>query len=215
MKGLSSRQDQILDFIREFLDDNGYPPTIRDIQSGCDISSTSVVDYNLNALREKGYLTRRADVSRGLQLVGDTQRQPRIETIVVPLVGTIAAGEPITLPAADVPVEVDADDYVELPQSITGTAERLYALRVKGLSMIDALIDDGDLVVMEQTSQVETGALAAVRLKLENETTLKRFYPEGSTVRLQPANTQMDPIRVPADNVEVLSRLVAVWRFLG
>ena len=91
----------------------------------------------------------------------------------------------------------------------------MYALRVKGESMIDALIADGDLVIMEQTSRVENGQTAAVRLKLEDETTLKRFYREGDKVRLQPENGQMDPIICDASNVEVLSRLVAVWRYIG
>ena len=215
MKGISQRQQQILDFIGDFLDENGYPPTVRDIQHGCDISSTSVVDYNLNALRRKGHLRRHADVSRGLELLGPGRQRARVETVAVPVLGAIAAGAPITLPSADSPLAADAEDFIELPQSIIGTSDKLYALRVKGQSMIDALIDDGDLIVMEQTSRVENGGMAAVRLKLENETTLKRFYPEGATVRLQPANSLMAPMRVPADNVEVLSRLVAVWRYLG
>lgn len=215
MKGISSRQTTILDFIRNFLDDNGFPPTIRDIQRSCDISSTSVVDYNLNALRERGYLTRRSDVSRGLQLVEDTRQTPKLETIAVPLVGTIAAGEPISLPSANVEVEINDYESIELPQSIAASTKRLYALHVKGLSMVDALIDDGDTVIMKQAHQVETGQIAAVRLKLEDETTLKRVYLEDSTIRLQPANPLMDPIHVPANNVEILSRLIAVWRFLG
>ena len=104
---------------------------------------------------------------------------------------------------------------IDLPQSITGSGEGLYALKVKGESMIDALIADGDLVIMEQTSRVENGQTAAVRLKLEEETTLKRFYREGAKIRLQPENSQMDPIMCDASNVEVLSRLVAVWRYIG
>ena len=150
MKGISSKQTTILDFIRHFLEDNGFPPTIRDIQRSCDISSTSVVDYNLNSLREKGYLTRRSDVSRGLQLVEDTRQAPQLETITVPLVGTIAAGEPISLPSADAEMEINDYESIVLPQSIAASTKRLYALRVKGLSMIDALIDDGDTVVMKQ-----------------------------------------------------------------
>lgn len=212
MRELSERQQNMLGFIEEFMDDYGYPPTVRDIQSGCDISSTSVVDYNLKALIQKGYINRDAEVSRGLQLVQGSGRRAELpDTVAVPLLGTIAAGDPFPLPTAD----AQGLETVDLPQSITGSGENLYALRVKGESMIDALIADGDLVVMEQTSRVENGQTAAVRLKLEEETTLKRFYREGEQVRLQPENSTMDPIMCDATNVEVLSRLVAVWRFIG
>ncbi len=203
----------MLEFISVFLDDNGYPPTVRDIQHGCDISSTSVVDYNLNALRGKGFLRRHADVSRGLELLGRGRRG--VETVSVPLLGAIAAGAPISLPSADAPLPVEADEYVELPQSLIGAGDNLYALEVKGQSMIDALIDDGDLVIMEHANSVGNGEMAAVRLKQEDETTLKRFYSEGPIVRLQPANSQMDPLRVSADDVEVLGKVVAVWRYFS
>jgi repressor LexA len=173
------------------------------------------VDYNLNVLRRKGFLRRHADVSRGIELVGRQQSAVReVETVAVPLVGTIAAGRPIDLPSSDSPPAADSD-YIELPQSIITSSDKLYALKVSGQSMIDALIDDGDLVVMEQAITVENGGMAAIRLVQENETTLKRVYPEGPTVRLQPANSTMDPIRVPADNVEILGRVVAVWRDLN
>lgn len=216
MRELSERQQRILGFIEEFIDDNGYPPTVRDIQSGCEISSTSVVDYNLRALREKGHINRDAEVSRGLQLVQGAGRRTDIpESISIPLLGTIAAGLPFPLPMTDSLGSVEAEEMIDLPQSIAGSGDKLYALRVKGESMIDALIGDGDLVVMEQTTAVENGQMAAVRLKLEDETTLKRFYREGGKVRLQPENSQMKPIVCDATNVEVLSRLIAVWRFLG
>ena len=94
-------------------------------------------------------------------------------------------------------------------------AEGLYALNVKGESMIDALIADGDLVIMQQTNSVPNGEMAAVRIAPDDETTLKRFYAEGPVVRLQPENSQMEPIILGADKVEVLSRVVAVWRYRG
>jgi repressor LexA len=213
---LSHRQERILAFIGRFVDENPFPPTVRDIQAGCEISSTSVVDYNLRALRTKGYIRRDAEVSRGLQLLRGGRAASRgPDTVAVPLMGTIAAGAPFPLPTTESWSGADAEEVVDLPQAIAGTGERLYALRVKGESMIDALIGDGDLVVMEATSEVQDGQMAAVRLKLEDETTLKHFYSEGRRVRLQPANSQMAPIIVDAANVEVLSRLVAVWRYLG
>ena len=212
MKKLSERQRAILEFIEEFIEDRGYPPSVRDIQHGCDISSTSVVAYNLDILKRHGHIRRDAEISRGLELVASPSRRRRPEMVAVPLMGTVAAGAPFPLPTAESWAE-EAQETIELPQAIAGRGDNVYALRVKGDSMIDALIGDGDLVIMEATRNVENGQMAAVRLKLEEETTLKRFYAEGSTVRLQPANTQMEAFTVPADNVEVLSRLVAVWRF--
>ncbi len=212
MKKLSERQRAILTFIEEFIEDRGYPPSVRDIQDGCDVTSTSVVAYNLDILKRHGHIRRDAEVSRGLALVGGPSRRRTPEMVAVPLMGTVAAGAPFPLPTAESWAE-ESQETIELPQAIAGRGDRIYALRVKGDSMIDALIGDGDLVIMEATRNVENGQMAAVRLKLEEETTLKRFYAEGSTVRLNPANTQMAPITVPADNVEVLSRLVAVWRF--
>jgi repressor LexA len=223
MQGLSGRQRQVLEFIRSFIDEHGYPPTIRDIQKGCGISSTSVVDYNLNVLEKRGLLDRDGRVSRGLELVGEGRGSvtlpgsagPRREMVAVPLVGSIAAGAPFPLPTTESWRGYDAQDVVDLPQTIAGSGEKLYALRVKGDSMIDALIADGDLVVMEQTDDAPNGATVAVRITPDDETTLKKIYRVGTTVRLEPANPLMQPITIPAKRVHVLSRLVAVWRYLG
>jgi repressor LexA len=223
MQGLSGRQRQVLDFIRGFIDEHGYPPTIRDIQKGCGISSTSVVDYNLKVLEKRGLLDRDGHVSRGLELVGEARGPAalagtsgaRRDTVAVPLVGSIAAGTPFPLPTTESWRGYEAQDVVDLPQAIGGSGERLYALRVKGDSMIDALIADGDLVVMEQTDDAPNGATVAVRIAPDDETTLKKIYRDGLTVRLEPANPLMQPVTIPADRVHVLSRLVAVWRYLG
>jgi repressor LexA len=224
MQGLSGRQQQILDFIRDFIQEHGYPPTIRDIQRGCGVSSTSVVDYNLNVLRKRGLLDRDDRVSRGLELTGAARgrgafvplgRTGGRETVAVPMVGSIAAGAPFPLPTTESWAGYEAHDVVDLPQAVAGTGEKLYALRVKGDSMIDALIADGDLVVMEQTEEAPNGATVAVRIAPDDETTLKRIYRQGAIVRLEPANPLMQPIMVSADRVQVLSRLVAVWRYLG
>jgi len=209
---LTDRQSKMLEYIEAFIEEHGYPPTVRDIQYGCGISSTSVVAYNLDQLRRKGNIRRDAEVSRGLEVVNRTGR-PR-EAVAVPLMGTIAAGVPFPLPTAE-SWGAESNEIIDLPQAIIGAGDNVYALRVRGESMIDALIGDGDLVVMEETRQVENGQMAAVRLKIEDETTLKRVYVEGKYVRLQPANTQMRPLRVPAENVEILSRLLAVWRYVG
>jgi repressor LexA len=203
----------MLGFIEEFIDEHDYPPTVRDIQFGCEISSTSVVKYNLDRLSESGYLNRDSEVSRGLAIPGGrTTKTP--ETVAVPLMGTIAAGSPFPLPQSDAWTDTGLDQ-IDLPQAIVGRGDGVYALKVKGDSMIDALIGDGDLVIMESAQQVRNGQMAAVRLVSEDATTLKYFYPEGNRVRLQPANSQMEPIYADAANVEVMSRVLAVWRYMA
>ncbi|MBI4289761.1 MAG: repressor LexA [Chloroflexi bacterium] len=203
---LSPKQQQMLEFIREFFDRNDRPPTIRDILYGCNISSTSVVDYNLNILERLGLINRSPEVSRGIELVERRRRAPAI-----PLLGTIAAGQPIPVPAADA-WSTPAQELLELPADLTGGREGVYALRVKGLSMIDALIDDGDVVLMEPAQSVEDGQMAAVWLKDEKEVTLKRVYREKGRLRLQPANSQMKPIYTRPDNAEIQGKVVGVIR---
>ena len=209
-KSLSRRQEQILDFIETFLNQNAYPPTIREIQKDLDISSTSVVDYNLNALEERGFIRRNRHISRGIELVGFSSALPS-NVVSIPVVGRIAAGEPI-----EVPEDYAAGEFAEsvtyplamLPKVTDG----LYALRVRGHSMVDALINDGDLVILKPQETAVNGETVAVWLKNERETTLKRFYLEGSRVRLQPANVTMQPIYTEATNVAVQGKLVGVIR---
>jgi repressor LexA len=209
MKTVSRRQQAILQFIERFLDENDYPPTIRDIQSELDISSTSVVDYNLKALEARGLIRRNSKISRGIELVN--RGVGRRNVVAIPVIGQIAAGLPIPVPG-DLEGS-DATESVELGASLVpNSGQGLFALRVKGHSMIDALINDGDVVVLKQQETCENGETVAVWLKDERETTLKRFYLEGDRVRLQPANTSMDPIYTSADNVEVQGRLVTVLR---
>jgi len=209
MKDLSRRQQAILQFIEQFLDENEYPPTIRDIQSELDISSTSVVDYNLKALENRGLIRRNSKISRGIELVN---RGPsRRNVIAIPVIGQIAAGLPIPVPG-DLE-DSDVTDMVELGVDLVrNSGQGLFALRVKGHSMIDALINDGDVVVLKQQETCENGETVAVWLKDQRETTLKRFYLEGDRVRLQPANMTMDPIFTGAENVQIQGRLVSVVR---
>jgi repressor LexA len=209
MKSVSRRQQAILQFIERFLDENDYPPTIRDIQSELDISSTSVVDYNLKALEARGLIRRNSKISRGIELVN--RGVGRRNVVAIPVIGQIAAGLPIPVPG-DLEGS-DATESVELGASLVpNSGQGLFALRVKGHSMVDALINDGDVVVLKQQETCENGETVAVWLKDERETTLKRFYLEGDRVRLQPANASMDPIYTAADNVEVQGRLVTVLR---
>jgi len=213
MKELSARQRRIIGFIGEFIGDRDYPPSIRQIQEACKISSTSVVDYNLRILEKLGYIRRDREVSRAIELLQPGGRRPRVAT--VPIIGTIAAGQPIPVPTADTWQSLDPDEMLEVPPDMVAGRENVYALRVKGNSMIDALVNDGDVVVMESTSAGRNGEMVAAWLKREQEATLKRIYREGSTVRLQPANETMQPILTDADNVEVQGRVIGAIRELS
>jgi repressor LexA len=201
-KSLSAKQNSILRFIREFIGRHDYPPSIRDIQDGCGISSTSVVDYNLKALERMGHIRRDREVSRAIELVG----RARMRT--VPVVGQIAAGQPIPVPAADTWTQQDFEEEIEVTDQMTRGRENVFALRVKGTSMIDALVNDGDLVLMEQTASFDDGDMVAVWLKDRQETTLKKIYREGARVRLQPANATMEPIYADARDVEVQGKVL-------
>lgn len=209
MRDLSRRQQAILDYIAEFLDENDYPPTIRDIQHELGISSTSVVDYNLKVLEERNHIRRNRNISRGIELVGRVSGRRNV--VAIPLVGQIAAGLPIPVPG-DLEGSEQAET-IELSSDIVPSHnDHLFALRVKGHSMVDALINDGDIVVLRQQETCENGETVAVWLRDQKETTLKRFYLEGERVRLQPANVTMDPIFTDAANVEIQGKLVSVVR---
>ncbi|HIC94752.1 MAG TPA: transcriptional repressor LexA [Anaerolineae bacterium] len=211
---LSPRQKKILEFIREFIRQHRYPPTIREIGAAVGISSTSVVNYNLNVLEREGYIVRDREVSRGLKLIGPTSAVgPPSEVVSVPILGRIAAGEPIPVPDSEFPIF--GEETIELTRDILKEEEGIYALEVRGNSMIDALIHDGDIVIMKHQREAANGDLVAVWLKDRRETTLKRFYLEGNRVRLQPANPTMEPIYVHPSEVEIQGKVILVIRRLG
>jgi repressor LexA len=212
-KKLSPRQQRILECIRDFMDEHHYPPTVRDIQNRCDISSTSVVDYNLHILERERYLKREPDVSRGIELLDGGSRRARRDVVRVPVLANIAAGDPLPIPPSDSWRE-QALEVIDLPTSVVKGRDNVFGLRVKGLSMIDAYVADGDLVLLEPVPQPENGDMVAAWLDDDNSVTLKRFFLEGDTVRLQPENSSMEPIRVPAENVAVRGRVVGVIRTL-
>ncbi len=208
MRELSTRQQKIVDFIQRFWADRHYPPTVRDIVGGCQISSTSVVDYNLDILEREGYIRRHSGISRGIELLtGAGEPGAR-----VPVIGLIAAGSPIPVPSADTWDTTASAETIDISPDLTGGKRDLYVLKVKGTSMIEDLIDDGDLVLMQAASTVENGETAAVWLKGEKEATLKKVYREGNRVRLQPANSLMKPIYTRPENVEIQGKVVAVIR---
>ena len=212
MVGLSTKQKQIIDFIRRFWADKQFPPTIRDIVTGCGISSTSVVTYNLKILEREGYIRRHPEVSRGI--VVPSQSPALRRRLLVPVIGQIAAGEPIPVPAPDIWDVAASAETIEVTRDLTRGREGVYALRVRGSSMVDALINDGDVVLMQYVNVVENGEMAAVWLKAEKEATLKKFYAENGRIRLQPANSQLQPMYVEPDNVEIQGRVIAVIRHL-
>lgn len=208
--GLSQRQEKILNYIQEFLQKNRYPPAIRDIQNDLNISSTSVVAYNLKALQDKGKITRDGKVSRGITLAN----MPVPSGLTVPLLGVITAGSPLPDPEA---VDVEAAEKIEVPTDLAAPEKLrdVFALRVRGQSMIDALIDDGDIVLMRRQETAENGQMVAAMIVDENAVTLKKFYHEGNRIRLQPANSTMQPIFTAPDNVQIQGRVVGVIRNLA
>ena len=212
MKDLSRRQRAILSFIEEFVTEHDYPPTIRDIQRELGISSTSVVDYNLKVLEGRDLIRRNRNISRGIELVNRSHTRRNI--VAIPVIGQIAAGQPIPVPG-----DLEGSDAAETVDFSTDLlpdhGRGVFALRVKGHSMVDALINDGDIVLLRTQETCENGETVAVWLKDQKETTLKRFYQEGDRVRLQPATVTMEPIYTPASNVAIQGKLISVMRALN
>ncbi len=213
MKTLSPRSQRIIDFTHHFWTERGYPPTVRDIVSGCKISSTSVVDYNLDILEREGYIRRHSGISRGIELL--TRHPIPGRSPQVPIIGQISAGEPIPVPAPDTWDVTASAETLDITEDLTRGTKGMYALKVKGSSMVDALINDGDIVLMQYVNVVENGEMAAIWLKAEKEATLKKVYREPGRIRLQPANKQMKPIYVEPDNVEIQGRVIGVIRQLA
>jgi repressor LexA len=212
---LSKRQQNILFYMDTYVKQNGYPPTIREIGTATKINSTSVVNYNLNKLVQAGYLERSGQVARGIRLVGDLPGRAARQKVVklsdalvnVPMAGRIVASEPV-------PAYTDNGDYIEVTPAMLGrgASDEVYALEVKGNSMIDAMIADGDIVLLRHTSTASNGDMVAVWLDEREETTLKRFYQEKDMIRLQPENPTMEPIYVKADHCHVQGKVVSVIR---
>ena len=215
-KKLTDRQHRMLDFIQRFTVESGYPPSIRQIGKAVDISSTSVVNYNLNRLVEEGYLDRDQNVSRGIRLTDKLLKATGSlgDVIRIPMVGRIFASEPVPLPGTDSPM-FGADEAIEITRDMVGSTEDLFALEVRGDSMIDAMVSDGDIVVMRREQDWHNGDMVAVWLQDREETTLKYIYRDGERVRLQPANPLMDPIIIhPSERMEVQGKVMLVIRQL-
>jgi len=221
--GLGERHKKILQFLEKFQDENGYPPSIREIGENTNISSTSVVNYYLNQLEEMNYIERESNVSRGIRLIRTLEgnlvkaAQTITDMFSVPVIGRIVAGEPVPVPSSDFNY-YDQETGIEIARSLLPPKEKtedLFALEVQGDSMIDAMVNDGDIVIMRPISQPNNGEMVAVWLADRDETTLKYFYLENGRVRLQPANPLMSAIIIddPA-HVQVQGKVVLVIRRL-
>lgn len=204
---LTKRQKQVVDLIAKFIDDNGYSPSYDEIAKGLQLASLATVHKHITALQAKDYLKRGFNQTRSLELGPkylQEQRRLRQEpaSVEIPLLGRIAAGAPVEA----------VEDRATLSFSDFAGNPNVFALEVRGDSMIDDHICSGDLVLLEKVSEVRDGEIV-VALVGGAETTLKRFYREtADTVRLQPANSSLAPILAPASDVQIQGRLLAVLR---
>ena len=216
-KGLTDKHVKVLEFMSNYQGENGRPPSIREIGEKVKISSTSVVNYYLDQLMKMGYLKRDTRVSRGLRLTNKVNEVIQLvtETLHIPILGPIAAGPLLLVPEPGIDYMNDKEyNAVEIARSLLPSKEKgndLYALEVKGDSMIDAMINDGDIVVMKPAQEARNGEMVAVRVN--DEYTLKYFYKEKDRFRLQPANPTMKPIFLKKnDPLEINGKVVMVIR---
>lgn len=219
MQGLTNRQQQILDYITEWILEQGYPPTIREIGSHMGIRSTNGVNDHLKALERKGYLKREGLKSRALRPLNvPTKTQsnvvsaimPEGEMLEVPLVGRVAAGEPIL-------ADENVESTVRVDSFFLGTTPRdkVFALRVTGDSMIDAGIHDGDYIFVRKQLEARHGQIVVAMI--DGEATVKRYEPDGDVIRFCPENANMEPIVVRKSDfrsTSILGIVCGVWRRL-
>ncbi len=190
-EGLSDKHVKVLQVLETFTEKNGYPPTIREICDRAKLSSTSVANYYLERLEEKGYIERDRGVSRGLRVVKsftDQIKEALDELLTIPLVGRIVASEPVPMPTSDFNPYDSESGSINIAKSMLPAQDvrqgNLFALEVSGDSMIDAMVNHGDVVIMQPATEVRNGEMVAVWLNDKDETTLKYFYDEGNRVRL-------------------------------
>ncbi|MDP6797937.1 MAG: transcriptional repressor LexA [Candidatus Krumholzibacteria bacterium] len=203
-KALTDRQSVILDFLRDFLEENGYPPTLREIGGQFGIRSPRGVQDHLEALERKGYIRRERDKSRGIELL-DFRPSSADSVLRLPLLGRVAAGQPVLS-------EENIEGWREIDSSMARNGS--FLLTVTGDSMIDAHILDGDMLVVQSQEEARNGEIVVAMV--DDETTVKTFYRESNAIRLQPENASMDPIIVPAGSAEIriLGKVLAVYRGL-
>lgn len=197
--GLTKRQKEILDFITRFVDEKGYSPSLMEIGREFGLSSVATVHKHVENLQKKGYVRKSWNANRSLDL---TEKALSVQAIRVPLVGRVAAGRPIEA--------IEEHEVIAVPEDMVGRT-RTYVLEVRGESMIDEQIRDGDFVIVEERPRAQNGEVVIALIDGE-EATLKKFYQEGEKVRLQPANPEIDPIIVPASRVRLQGVVIGVLR---
>ncbi|MEN6570734.1 MAG: transcriptional repressor LexA [Anaerolineaceae bacterium] len=229
-QGLSERHRKIMEYLTKFQHANGYSPSIRQIGDSINVKSTSLVDYYLNQLQQMGYIDREDRISRSIRVLTPVGENPSLkekvtdavktvstalsDLVSIPLAGRIVASAPLPMPASDLPY-FDSESSVDIARSLLPTRETtdLFALEVSGDSMVDAMINDGDIVIMKQAKSANNGEMVAVWLDDRDETTLKYFYKEPNRIRLQPANPNMGPIYVDnPKSLRIMGRVVMVIR---
>lgn len=200
MQPLTKRQRQILDFLNEFIDKHGYAPSLEEVGQRFGLSSLATVHKHLTNLQEKGFIRRAWNKSRSVELVPTRLDSRALE---IPLSGNVAAGAPIEA--------LVTNETVSVPDDLVRRPEATYALRVRGESMIDEQIRDGDIVIVEGRRTANNGEMV-VALVRGFDVTLKKFYRDNGRIRLQPANAMIQPIVVDADQVQIQGVVVGVLR---
>ena len=200
---ISKKQKEILDFMKSEILSKGFPPSVREICEAVGLKSTSSVHAHLETLERNGYIHRDPTKPRAIEILDDTFNLNRTEMVNVPIIGRVAAGSPIL-------AQENIEGYFPVPMEYMPN-EQTFMLNVKGESMINAGILDGDRVIVRQQPTAENGDMV-VALTEENEATVKRFYKEDGYYRLQPENDHMDPIIIHGE-ITILGKVIAVMRF--
>ena len=200
---ISAKQQEILEYIKETILKKGYPPSVREICEAVSLKSTSSVHSHLETLEKNGYIRRDPTKPRTIEIVDDSFNLTRREVVNVPLIGSVAAGQPIL-------AEENIENYFPIPVEFLPN-ESIFMLRVKGESMINAGIFDGDQVLVKQQNTARNGEIVVALL--EDSATVKRFYKENGYYRLQPENDSMEPILT--DHVEILGTVIGLIRLMG
>lgn len=197
---ITAKQQQILDYLKEEILNKGYPPAVREICKAVGLKSTSSVHAHLETLEKNGYIRRDPTKPRAIEIIDDTFNLTRRELVNVPIVGTVAAGQPLLA------VE-NIENYFPFPPSMLPNAQT-FMLRVKGESMINAGIYDGDLILVEQKKTARDGDIVVALI--DDSATVKTFYKEKNRIRLQPENDTMAPIF--ADKVTIIGKVIGLFR---
>lgn len=203
---LSNRQQMILDFIQNEVNQKGYPPSVREIAQAVGLASSSTVHGHLSRLENKGYIRRDPTKPRAIEIIdlSDNANIPKEEVVYAPVVGKVTAGVPITA------VE-NVEEFIPLPKKFPTSEDKLFVLVVEGESMIEAGILDGDMVVVKKQASADNGDIV-VAMTMDGEATVKRFFKDKDHIRLQPENANMEPLILK--KVSILGKVISIYRTL-